>query len=103
MEGCLYKNNSTDTYYLINSIATYTMLAVEFETFKNCFIQIDNFDYELIQFNLTNIKNLLDKYTEFNSYIDYSDLSDFNIISYNNRNYYIRSWLDVFNFATGRI
>lgn len=103
MEGCLYKNNSTDTYYLINSIATYTMLAVEFETFKNCFIQIDNFDYELIQFNLTNIKNLLDKYTEFNSYIDYSNLSDFNIISYNNRNYYIRSWLDVFNFATGRI
>ena len=98
MEGCLYKNNSTDTYYLINSIATYTMLAVEFETF-----QIDNFDYELIQFNLTNIKNLLDKYTEFNSYIDYSNLSDFNIISYNNRNYYIRSWLDVFNFATGRI
>jgi N6-adenosine-specific RNA methylase IME4 len=31
------------------------------------------------------------------------NMKDFNIIIYNDKNYYIRSWLDVFNFATGRI
>jgi len=102
-EGCLYKGNSNDTYYLINSVATYTMLAVEFGSFKNYFIHIENFDYEFIEYNPINIKNLLDKYSEFNGYINYSNLTDFNLISYNNRNYYIRSWLDVFNFAAGRI
>jgi hypothetical protein len=100
-EGCLYKGN--DNYYLISSIASYTMLVVEFETFKNCFIQIEDFEYELIDYTPDNIKELLDNYNEFKDYINYSSLNDFNIISYNNKNYYIRSWLDVFNFAAGRI
>ncbi len=102
-EGCLYKKDIDNTYYLINSIATYTMLAVEFGTFKNCFIQKEEFDYELIEYNPDNIKNLLDNYSEFKDYINYADLKDFNIIIYNDKNYYIRSWLDVFNFAAGRI
>jgi hypothetical protein len=100
-EGCLYKGNNN--YYLISSIASYTMLAIEFETFKNCFIQIEDFNYDYIPYTVHNIKILLDNYEEFKDYIDYSDFKDFNIISYNNKNYYIRSWLDVFNFAAGRI
>jgi hypothetical protein len=100
-EGCLYKGNNN--YYLISSIASYTMLAIEFETFKNCFIQKEDFDYELIHYTPNNIKELLDNYEEFKDYINYSALNDFNIITYNNKNYYIRSWLDVFNFAAGRI
>lgn len=101
-EGCLFKSSNYN-YYLINSIATYTMLAVEFGTFKNCFIQIEDFDYELIEFNSTNIKKLLDNYDEFNDYISYSNLKEFNYIIYNNKTYYIRNWTDVFNFAAGRI
>jgi hypothetical protein len=104
MEGCLYKKIN-EKYYLINSIATYTMLAVEFGTFKNCFISLENFDdfFDLIEYNHTNVKLFLDEYEEFTDYINYSSLKDFNLIIYNNKNYYIRSWLDVFNFAAGRI
>jgi len=98
-EGCLYKDN--DNYYLISSIASYTMIVFEFKTFKKCFIQIEDFDYELIDYTPDNIKELLDNYEEFKDNIYYSDLKDFEIISYlyNKKNYYIRSWLDVFNFA----
>lgn len=102
-EGCLYKKKNENGLYLINSIATYNMLAVEFGTFKNCFIQKENFDYELIEYTIENIKIVLDNYCEFKDYINYSNMKDFNIIIYNDKNYYIRSWLDVFNFATGRI
>lgn len=102
-EGCLYKKISDNSYYLVNSIATYTMLAVEFGTFKNCFLQKEDFEYELIEYNTNNIKTLLDNYCEFRDYINYSDMKDFNIIIYNDRTYYIHSWLDVFNFATGRV
>ena len=104
MEGCLYKKIN-EKYYLINSIATYTMLAVEFGTFKHCFISLEDFNdfFDLIEYNHTNVKLLLDEYEEFSDYINYSSLKDFNLIIYNNKNYYIRSWLDVFNFAAGRI
>jgi hypothetical protein len=98
-EGCLYKGN--DNYYLISSIASYKILAVEFKTFKQYSMEIENFDYKLIDYTPDNIKELLDNYEEFKDNIYYSDLKDFEIISYlnNNKNYYIRSWLDVFNFA----
>ena len=42
MEGCLYRR--CDKYYLINTIATYNYIAVEFDTFISCFIQNENFD-----------------------------------------------------------
>lgn len=100
MEGCLYKYN--DKYYYINNIASHNMLALEFGTFKSCFIKKDNDNYEIIDFNPDNIQQLLDDYDEFKNYINYSNLKDFNQIDYNERNYYIRSWLDVFNFAAGR-
>ena len=101
MEGCLYKNN--ENYYLINNIATYNILVLEFETFRSYFISKDNFDYEIIEYNSDNIQQILDNYSEFKDYIDYTFLKDFNQITYNNRIYYFRSWNDVFNFAAGRI
>jgi hypothetical protein len=98
-KDCLYKDN--DNYYLISSIAFDKILAFEFKTFKQFSISIEKFDYKLIDYTPDNIKELLDNYEEFKDNIYYSDLKDFEIISYlnNNKNYYIRSWLDVFNFA----
>jgi hypothetical protein len=101
MEGCLYMNE--ENYYLITNIASYNILAVEFGTFKSCFIEKENFNYKIIDYNSNNVKLLLDNYEEFRDYINYDDFKDFNLINYNNRNYYIKSWLDVFNFAAGRI
>ena len=103
MEGCLYQKYD-DKYYLINRAATYTVVAVEFESFVSCFIQNENFDeqFKHIEFNSNNIKNLLQNYEEFNDLIDYSSLNDFNRIIYNDKIYIIRSWKDVFNFAAGR-
>ena len=46
---------------------------------------------------------VLDSYDEYKDNINYSNLKDFNQIVYNERIYYIRSWLDVFDFASGRI
>jgi hypothetical protein len=104
MEGCLYRK-CDNKYYLINTIATYNYIAVEFETFISCFIQNENFDikYELIDFNSYNVKMLLDNYEEFQEFIDYSNLDDFNTITYNQKIYIIKNWKDVFNFVAGRI
>ena len=103
MEGCLYQKYD-DKYYLISRVATYTVVAVEFETFISCFIQNENFDqnFKHIEFNSNNIKNILQNYEEFNDLIDYSSLNDFNTIIYNDKIYIIKSWNDVFNFAAGR-
>jgi hypothetical protein len=104
MEGCLYRK-CDNKYYLINTIATYNYIAVEFESFISCFIQNENFDikYELVHFNPYNVKMLLDNYEEFQEFIDYSNLDDFNTITYNQKIYIIKNWKDVFNFVAGRI
>jgi hypothetical protein len=104
MEGCLYRK-CDNRYYLINTIATYNYIAIEFDTFISCFIQNENFNvkYELIEFNSANVKMLLDNYDEFNGYIDYGNLDEFYHISYNDKIYIIKSWRDVFNFVAGRI
>jgi hypothetical protein len=104
MEGCLYQKYDEVKYYLITRAATYTVIAVEFESFISCFIQNENFDtyFKQIEFNSTNIKHLLQNYHEFNDLIDYSNLNDFNTIIYNNKVYIIKNWKDVFNFAAGR-
>ena len=103
MEGCLYRR--CDKYYLINTIATYNYIAVEFDTFISCFIQNENFDikYELIDFNAYNVNMLLNNYIEFSDCIDYSNLDDFNTITYNQKIYIIKNWKDIFNFVAGRI
>jgi hypothetical protein len=102
MEGCLYKSND-DKYYLIEQIAMYNNIAVEFESFRRCFIQNENFDknFSLVDFNSENIKILLDNYG--GGYIDYSDLNDFKIITYNRKNYIIENWSDLFDFVAGQV
>jgi hypothetical protein len=104
MEGCLYRK-CDNRYYLINTIATYNYIAVEFDTFISCFIQNENFNvkYELIEFNSNNVKMLLNTYDEFKGYIDYENLDEFNRITYNEKIYIIKNWRDVFNFVAGRI
>jgi|688.fasta_scaffold760219_2 hypothetical protein len=104
MEGCLYKNND-NKYYLINTTATYNHIAVEFETFSSCFIQNENLNetFTKIKFSAKNMQEILDSYDEFNGYIDYSDLNEFNHIAYYNKIYIIRNWTDVYNFVAGRI
>ena len=104
MEGCLYKRYD-DKYFLISRTASYTFIAVEFETFISCFIQNENFNREftLIEFNSNNIKAILQNYEEFNGLIDYSNLNDFNTIIYYDKIYIIKNWTDVFNFAAGLI
>ena len=104
MEGCLYRK-CDNRYYLINTIATYNYIAIEFDTFISCFIQNENFNvkYELIEFNSNNVKMLLNTYDEFKGYIDYENLDEFNRITYNKKIYIIKNWRDVFNFVAGRI
>ena len=104
MEGCLYRK-CDNRYYLINTIATYNYIAIEFDTFISCFIQNENFNvkYELIAFNSNNVKMLLNTYDEFKGYIDYENLDEFNRITYNKKIYIIKNWRDVFNFVAGRI
>jgi hypothetical protein len=104
MDGCLFRNIITNNYYLVNSIASYNILATEFGTFKGCFIQKDNLDeYELIDYSVDNIKELLNNYDEFIDNIDYNDLNDFKYLNYNNRTYFIRNWRDIYNFVANRI
>jgi hypothetical protein len=101
MEGCLYKRFD-DKYYLIDQIGMYNYIAVEFDSFDSCFIQNENFadKYTLIEFNSENIKKLLETYE---GYIDYSDLNDFNTITYNRKNYIIRNWSDLIDFVAGQV
>ena len=103
MEGCLYKSID-DKYYLIEQNAMYNNIAVEFESFTRCFIQNENFDkkFSLVDFNSENVKKLLENYCDID-YIDYSDLNDFNIITYNRKNYIIENWSDLFDFVAGQV
>lgn len=104
MEGCLYRKTIDNRYYLITATATYTYIAVEFETFSNCFIQNENFEkiFENVKFTATNIKQLLDNFDTFNGNIDYSNLDELNQIIYNGRMHIIKNWMDIYNFAAGR-
>lgn len=104
MEGCLYRKTIDNRYYLITTKATYTYIAVEFETFSNCFIQDENFNetFEKVKFTAENIKQLLDNFNTFNGNIDYNNLDEFNQIIYNQRMHIIKNWMDIYNFAAGR-
>ena len=104
MEGCLYRRYD-DKLYLISRTATYNYVVVEFETFNSCFIMNKYFNdnFELVEYNSSNIKLILDDFEEFKDLIDYSNLNDFNTIIYNDKNYIIKTWKDLFNFVAGRI
>jgi hypothetical protein len=62
-----------------------------------------NDNFELVEYNSSNIKLILDDFEEFKDLIDYSNLNDFNTIIYNDKNYIIKTWKDLFNFVAGRI
>jgi hypothetical protein len=105
MEGCLYKSNDDVdmNYYLINSVATYNVVAIEFESFNSRFISKDRlFDYNEIAFSAANVKAILDNYVEFKDNIDYSWLDDYNEVVFNNKVYIIKNWINLFNFVACR-
>lgn len=103
MEGCLYKSNTDVSYYLVNSVAAYTVIATEFETFNSKFISMDNiYEFDKIDFSAKNIKSILDNYTEFKDNIDYSWHDEFNEIVYNRKVYIIKNWTNLYNFVAGR-
>jgi hypothetical protein len=62
-----------------------------------------NDNFKLVEYNSSNIKLILDDFEEFKDLIDYSNLNDFNTIIYNDKNYIIKTWKDLFNFVAGRI
>lgn len=101
MQGHLYKSNNDNKYYLIDNVGAYNYIAIEFETFKSLFISIETVENTMIniEFNVENIKNLLDDYKIFEGFIDYDYIETHNYIIYNSRVYVIRNWIDIFNFA----
>jgi len=101
MQGHLYKSNNDNKYYLIDNVGAYNYIAIEFETFKSLFISIEIVENTMIniEFNVENIKNLLDDYKIFEGFIDYDYIETHNYIIYNSRVYVIRNWIDIFNFA----
>lgn len=102
MEGCLYKSNIDVSYYLVNSVAAYTVIATEFETFNSKFISIDNiYNFDEVKFSAKNIKSILDNYIEFKD-IDYTWLDEFNELIYNRKVYVIKNWTNLYNFVAGR-
>jgi len=102
MEGCLYKSNIDVSYYLVNSVAAYTVIATEFETFNSKFISIDNiYNFDEVEFSAKNIKSILDNYIEFKD-IDYTWLDEFNELIYNRKVYVIKNWTNLYNFVAGR-
>ena len=103
MDASLYRHIKTNTYYLVNSIASYNIMVTEFGSFKGCFIQKDNLDeYEPIEFSMENVKQLFDQYDELYEAINYDDLRDYKQINYNNRTHFIRNWRDIYNFVANR-
>jgi hypothetical protein len=100
MEGCLYKNYASDSYCLIDSVASYFVVMIDLETFEQQFIQKDAIekDFELIEFNSKNINEVLYNYEMFQNKIDMADFKDFNYIIFNQTKHYIRNWRDVYNF-----
>jgi len=105
MIGKLYKVNDEYKYYLIDNVGAYNCVVVEFGTFKSSFISIDKIErhMENLEFNIDNLKNLLDNYSAFEGFIDYEYFNTHNYIYFHNRLYYIKSWLDIFNFASRMI
>ena len=102
MEGCLYKSNIDVSYYLVNSVAAYTVIATEFETFNSKFISIDNiYNFDEVEISAKNIKSILDNYIEFKD-IDYTWLDEFNELIYNKKVYVIKNWTNLYNFVAGR-
>jgi hypothetical protein len=100
MEGCLYRQFSTDNYYMVSGVASYFVLVKDFINFGERFLQKEDIltDYYLIEFNQENIMILLDNYKKFYNNINYTNLKDFSIIIYNDRKYFIKTWNDVYNF-----
>lgn len=104
MEGCLYKSNIDSNYYLVNSVASYSVIATEFESFNSKFISIDllnNFDE--IAFCASNVKNILDNYIEFKDNIVYTWLDEYNEITYKSKVFILKNWTNLYNFVAGRI
>ena len=66
MEGCLYKNYASDSYCLIDSVASYFVVMIDLETFEQQFIQKDAIEkeFELIvyQSKASSINNKCEKF-----------------------------------------
>ena len=101
MQGHLFKSTNENNYYLIDNVGAYNYIVIEFQTFKSLFISIETVQSSMIniEFNVENIKKLLNSYEIFERFINYDYLETKNHIIYNNRMYYIQNWIDVFNFA----
>lgn len=105
MQGHLFKNINDNKYYLIDNVGAYNYIVIEFETFKNMFMSIETVERSMIdvEFNIENIKNLLNEYAIFNDLIDYEHFETNNYIIYHNRAFYIRNWVDIYNFVNNII
>ena len=101
MQGELYKDINQNKYYLIDNIGAYNYIVIQFETFKSLFISIDTFQKNMIkiEFNLDNVKILLDTYELFKGRINYNYFNTNDYIVYNNKMLSIKNWVDVFNFV----
>jgi hypothetical protein len=101
MEGSLYYSGSG--YYLINSVASFNVIVVEFETFSSKFISKENLQqYDEIKFNAENVKSILDNYSEFRNNIGYDLLDDYNELVFNKKFYIVKNWTGLFNFVACR-
>jgi hypothetical protein len=100
MEGCLYQNYNTNSYCLVDSVASQFVIIIDLETFKQQFVQKDAIktEYELIHFNSRNLLEVLYKYEMFQNKIDMCDFKDFDYIVFDERRYYIKNWRDVYHF-----
>lgn len=100
MEGCLYQSYNSDSYYLVDSVASHFIIIIDLETFKQQFVQKDAIekDFELIHFNSENLFKILYNYEMFQNQVDMNDFKDFNYIVFNQKKHYIRNWKDVYNF-----
>lgn len=101
MIGELFRNNENNKYYLIDNVGAYNYIVIEFETFRNMFMPIELVERTMysIEFNAENVKNLLDDYAAFEGFVIYDYFNSHNYIIYHNKIYYIRNWVDLFNFA----
>ena len=102
MQGHLVKVIDENRYYLIDNVGAYNYIVTEFETFRSMFISIDTVERTMfdIEFNVENIRNLLNNHEAFEGFIDYQYFDTHNYIIFHNRVYYIQNWIDLFNFAT---
>lgn len=105
MRGHLYKSNDDNQYYLIDNVGAYNCIVIEFATFQSSFISIESIErnFNKIEFNFENIKNLLNSYTIFEKLINYDYYEKDNFIIYNSMVYHLRDWIDIYNFASKNI